>query len=100
MESEYSVIFSPDAEEQIHSAYQYVLSVSDNIKTAEKFSEEIKNNIQRVKRFPDMFPMSIMEGIRKINVGKFLMFYKICEAQKEIHILKIFHGAQDYINLF
>ena len=39
------------------------------------------------------------EGYRKIPIKNYLLVYKIVEEDKTVNILRLFYGAQDYLEL-
>lgn len=92
----YTVIFSPEAEEQLVSLYRY-LAVEASPKIAEKYTDAIVTYCEGLATFPhrgncrdEIRPSLRITNYRKRTAIAFEV------GEDFVSIIGIFHGGQDY----
>lgn len=92
----YTVIFSPEAEEQLASLYRY-LAVEASPKIAEKYTDAVVSYCERLTTFPHRGNCQdeIRPGLRITNYKRrTAIAFEVSESF--VSIIGIFHGGQDY----
>ena len=98
------VMRTAEAKEDIIELFRYFDEQSENL--GEKFLESLNETLEMIVHMPELgelyrFRVPAMRNARVRRVKKFsnyLIFYRI-EADR-IEILRVLHGARDYMNLF
>ncbi len=81
--------------EQIYKNIRYVLAVPV---TARKQTDRITEKISDLSDFPKMYPEN-ENGIRKMTVDNYLVFYDLDESRGSVIILRIVYGGIDLNNM-
>jgi toxin ParE1/3/4 len=92
----YTVIFSPEAEEQLASLYRY-LAVEASPKVAEKYTNAIVTYCEGLTTFPHRSNCrdEIRPGLRVTNYRRrTAIAFEV--GEDVVSIIGIFHGGQDY----
>jgi plasmid stabilization system protein ParE len=92
----YTVIFSPEAEEQLASLYRY-LAVEASPKVAEKYTNAIVTYCEGLTTFPHRGNCrdEIRPGLRITNYRRrTAIAFEV--GEDFVSIIGIFHGGQDY----
>lgn len=92
----YTVIFSPEAEEQLASLYRY-LAFEASPKIAEKYTDAVVSYCERLTTFPHRGNCrdEIRPGLRITNYKRrTAIAFKV--GEEFVSIIGIFHGGQDY----
>ncbi len=92
----YSLVFSPEAEEQLAAIYRYIaMAVSPQI--AERYTNAIVSYCEGLTTFPHRSTQhaEIRPGLRITNYKKRTDIAYTVEA-KSISIIGIFYGGQNY----
>jgi len=100
MDIKYKIVFTPRAKKHIGEIYRYISECLHNEIAAEKLMIKLDKCIENIKNHPRMCPVVIGDGYRKCIVGNYVAFYRIDENSKIIRVFGIYHGSQDYENLF
>jgi addiction module RelE/StbE family toxin len=100
----YKVKMTPLAESDLGEIYQYIASNLYNEVSAKDIILSIKQKIKRLEDFPLSCALVRDEvwaqrGYRMLVVGKYLVFYKVDEANKLVIIVRILFGSRDYAEL-
>ena len=66
----------------------------NNPKAAETLYKEVWSNISKLETLPYVY-QEITQGIRKLKVRKFNIFYFIDEQQKQVNILHVLYQGRD-----
>ena len=80
---------------QLDQIYLYI--EARNPSAAKRVKARIKQAIQRLARHPYSCRATQHRGIRVLSVVRFpyLVFYSVDDVAREVHVLRIRHGAQD-----
>jgi toxin ParE1/3/4 len=92
----YTVIFSPEAEEQLASLYRY-LAAEASPKIAEKYTDAIVTYCEKLTTFPHRGNCrdEIRPGLRITNYKRrTAIAFEV--GEEFVSIIGIFHGGQDY----
>jgi plasmid stabilization system protein ParE len=94
----YRVIFSPEAEEQLAALYNYIAdAASPDI--AAGYTEAIVSYCEGLHTFPIRGTVrdDVRPGLRITNYQKrAVIAFEVDEATKQISIIGLFYGGQDY----
>lgn len=97
----YSLKFTPKAGEDLEQVYSYISEKLFNSSAANDLLEKIEQNIMRLKNFP--YSCSLVsdellksKGYRKLIIENYIVFHLINESEKQIVIMRILYGAQNY----
>ncbi len=94
----YSVIFSPEAEEQLAALYNYVAdAASSNI--AALYTNAIVGHCEGLSAFPirGTAREDVRPGLRITNYKKRVVIaFAVDEKAKRVSIIGLFQGGQDY----
>ena len=92
----YTVIFSPEAEEQLASLYRY-LAAKASPKIAEKYTDAIVTYCEGLTTFPHRGNCrdEIRPGLRVTNYKRrTAIAFEV--GEEFVSIIGVFHGGQDY----
>lgn len=101
----FTIILSPHFQKELQKIYEYIAYKLKEPIIAKKFYREIIGSLNSLKTFPECYPKILLnhnkttQDIRKINFKNYIIIYSINYSNKEVYILHIFHGNQDYFNL-
>ncbi|MEM7230015.1 MAG: hypothetical protein AAF432_14495 [Planctomycetota bacterium] len=95
----YRVIFAPSCLHNIDArlAYWREQQVADN--AVQRWFDHLWSALERLETLPYAFPIDRFATrasalpIRKVTLGDDLVFYQIREAQREVWIVALVHGA-------
>ncbi|WP_319759279.1 type II toxin-antitoxin system RelE/ParE family toxin [Maridesulfovibrio sp.] len=92
----YSVIFSPEAEEQLVGLYRYVAKAASS-ETAKEFTDAIIKHCEELKSFPQRGTLreDIRPGLRITHFKKrTIIAFAIMD--ENVVILSIYYGGQNF----
>lgn len=97
----YSLKFTPKASEDLEQIYGYVSEKLFNNTAANNLLEKIEVGIINLKNFPYSGSFVSDEllkskGYRKLIIENYIAFYLINEPEKQVVIMRIIYGAQNY----
>lgn len=100
MSEKYSVIYSPQALEDIRSIYSYIAFELQAPIAATRLVKRIRAEINLLDEMPERFVLVDWEpwksrNTHKLPVGKYLVYYIVCEAELKVEIIRIFYGGRD-----
>ena len=100
----YKLKFTPKADEDLEQIYKYISEKFFAENTALNLMEKIESSIIRLKSFPysGSFVSDIAlkdRGYHKLIVDNYIVFYLIDEIEKQIVIMRVLYGAQNYKGL-
>ncbi|MBP3810818.1 MAG: type II toxin-antitoxin system RelE/ParE family toxin [Clostridiales bacterium] len=105
MKTEYSVVYSQYAKEDLFSIYQYIAFDLVEPEVAEKQVNRIRNAVRKLSVFPLKHPAVEWEpwksvGVRKLPVDNYVVYYHVNGVSKQISVVRIFYGGQDISRQF
>jgi toxin ParE1/3/4 len=104
MQNSYKLKFTPIAKDDLDVIYQYISEYLVAPKAADDLIDDIETSIMRLEDFPySGSPVSddilSSRGYRKLIVKNYIAFHLIDEAEKQVVIMRVLYGAQQYENL-
>lgn len=100
-ENSYSLKFTPIASEDLDSIYSYISNNLSAPVAADNLLYKIENDILRLRDFPYSCSYVVDEslkarGYRKLIIDNYIVFYLINEMDKQVVIMRVLYGAQNY----
>ena len=100
----YKLKFTPKADEDLEQIYNYIYEKLFAENAAYNLMKKIESSIIRLKSFPNsgsfVSESALKErGYHKLIVDNYIVFYLIDEIEKQIVIMRILYGAQNYQDL-
>ncbi len=98
--TEYKVVYSPEAFEDLKSIYRYIAIDLQEMETAKNQTERIRRTIRDLSVFPekhkivDWKPWSDM-NMRQVPVNNYVAFYLVDNEKKIVTVTRIFYGGRD-----
>ena len=96
----YTVIYSPEAMDDLRSIYSYIAFKLKEPDIAKKLVDKIRNDIRKLDEQPERYapvewePWKSM-GMRKLLIGNYVVLYLTDNGQKEVSIIRIFYGGRN-----
>ena len=99
---EYQVKLTDYAVEQMQNIARYISKVLQSPDIARRWMEKIKLQISLLRTMPNRYPLTLeepwrSEGIHKMPVENFLVYYWINETQKTVWVIVVVYGRRDQI---
>ena len=100
----YKLKFTPKANEDLEQIYNYISEKLFAENAAHNLMEKIESSIIRLKSFPysgSFVSDSALKGrgYHKLVVDNYIVFYLIDEIERQVVIMRILYGAQNYKGL-
>lgn len=100
----YNVIIDSPAEQDLEGILFYISSCLNEPNTAGKVYLEIYEKILSLNIMPSRQQIvytspTTSAGIRKLNVGNYMIFYIVYEEEKEVHIVRVIYNRREWENL-
>lgn len=101
MANDYKAVILPQAENDIVEIADYISNNLNSPSAARKLLKEIKEAVGRIKAFPYAMPVLKNEKItlgkeyRRLDVGNYVLIYKIVEEVKEVRIFAVFYAPSN-----
>ena len=99
----YKLIISALAHDDLRNIISYIATTLCAPEAATRFSDEVKKCYGQLKNNPMIYALCNnarlnKEGYRRAVIKKYVLIYKVDEAEKIVKIYRLFYGAQDYVN--
>ena len=96
----YILKFSADAEQMLETMYQYIRNEATSIEAARKWLSELREACSGLTLFPSRYPLVSRNpwkalGLRKRPLGNYIIYYRILDDVKEVHVVAITHSRQN-----
>jgi toxin ParE1/3/4 len=96
----YKIELTKSAENDLISIGNYIKYELLEPKIAEKTVSNIIDKIESLEKMPFKHKLvNDFEGIRKIIVNNYIIFYSASEKSKEVKIVRVLYARRDWINL-
>ena len=103
MANKYSVVFTEPAEEDLDGIYGYISQHLHNTDAARTLMESFQQKILRLEDFPLSCPVITIllpqKEYRRLNVGNYLVFYRVDEAERCVYVVRILYASRNYLAL-
>ena len=100
MTDRYTIVYSPDALEDLRSIYSYIALEIMEPDIARKQVDRIRKKIRSLEMFPtgygrvDWEPWASME-MRKLPVDNYIVFFLVEDKSMEVMVIRVFYGGMD-----
>lgn len=100
MPEKYTVKLTRQAEEQLREIVEYIRFTLQAPSTASKMLDTLAEEIYSLDQFPYRAPLTEEEpwhsqGVHRISVKNFLVYFWVDEAQKNVQVTGIIYGRRD-----
>lgn len=100
MPEKYTVKLTRQAEEQLREIVDYIRFTLQAPNTASKMLDALAEEIYSLDQFPYRAPLTEEEpwhsqGVHRIAVKNFLIYFWVDEAQKNVQVTGIIYGRRD-----
>lgn len=104
MVNNYTIKMTPKAVDDLDNIYKYISEELFAKFSATDILERIEKEIMRLRKFP--FSCNYVadeylrnKGYRKLIIDNYIVFYLIEEENKQVIIMRVLYGKQNYENL-
>jgi len=96
----YKVIYSPQALKDMDAIYSYISGDLMSAKAAARIIGRIENQVENLALFPESHPKVdwepwASEGVRKVPVEKFVIYYLPDENTQILKISRVVYGGRN-----
>ena len=94
----YTVVFAPEADDQLEELYLYIAAKATPA-TAERYTSAIVASCESLSTFPHrgVARDDIRPGLRITNhKGRTVIAFAVNDAAQQVSIIGVFYGGQDY----
>lgn len=100
----YSVIYSPEAMDDLRGIYSYIAFSLSAPEAAEKQVNSIRKEIRSLSFMPERYQFVDFEpwrsmGMHKVPVRNFVVYYTVDEENCTVTVIRIFYGGRDVENI-
>ena len=100
----YRITIEKYAQKDIESIYNYICTNLVNKEAAIKLLNKINEKFDTIALFPKSAPLLnndyvTNKNIRKLLIDNYIAFYEVDDINKEIRIIRIIYGMQNYIDV-
>lgn len=101
---EYAIRFTQPASDDLYEIARYISDELREPKTARALVQRIQKEVYELAELPMRYAVVMDErlaaqGIRKMLVESYLVFYKVTEENGLVTVLRILHGRRDWLKL-
>lgn len=98
--SEWKVVYTEQAERDLHTIFEYIAFSLLEPEIAENQSRRIMEAIAKLNKMPLRYPLYEKEplnskGLRVLPVDNYLAFYLPVETQTTVAVIRIMYGGRD-----
>lgn len=100
----FSVTIQPEARKDLEGIYSYVAMHLRNVPDALRLLDRIEESIISLREMPYRAPLLrdprfAIQGVRKLSVGNYNVFYMVDEMMLEVSVVHVAHHLRDEANL-
>ena len=104
MSNSYSVVYSPEAMDDLREIYSYIAFTLMVPETAEKQVNRIRKEIHSLDFMPSRYAFVEWEpwqsmGMHKVPVDNFVVYYTVNDDSRTVTVIRIFYGGRDAANI-
>ena len=99
MNKKYKIIIEKWAQKDIESIYNYICINLVNKESAIKLLNKINEKFDSIALFPKSAPLLNNDYVTHKNIRKLLIDNEVDDINKEIRIIRIIYGMQNYIDV-
>ena len=100
----YSVYMTHTATEDLKGIVSYIANELREPSIAKKIVENIREAVMSLEQIPTRHSLLgdgnlAVQGIRKIVVDNYIVFYTVAEKDKVVTIVRILYSRRDWVNM-
>ena len=100
MSDTYSVIYSPEAKDDLREIYSYIAYDLQAPETAEGQVNRIRKEIRSLDFMPSRYAVVDWEpwksmGMHRVPVDNFVVYYAVNDGSRTVTVIRIFYGGRD-----
>ena len=100
----FHLVITEPAEADLKGIADYIAKELREPSTAQHLITKIAESILKLKQMPQQYALVSDErlanqGIRKLMVDNYIVFYVVSEKNQSVSIIRILHGKRDWNNL-
>lgn len=100
----YRVVETRQALRDLEGILSYIARTLDNPAAAAVFADEVEQCYDNLEQMPLMYelcrdPRLSALGYRKAVIRRYILIYRVSEAEQMVYILRFFSGRQNYADL-
>ena len=100
MSDTYSVIYSPEAKDDLREIYSYIAYDLHAPETAEGQVNRIRKEIRSLDFMPSRYAVGDWEpwkslGMNRVPVDNFFVYYYVNDGSRTVTVIRIFSGGRD-----
>lgn len=104
MSDSYSVVYSPEAMDDLKEIYAYIAFTLLVPETAEKQVNRIRKEVRSLGFMPSRYSLVDWEpwksmGMHKVPVDNFVVYYTVNDDSRTVTVIRIFYGGRDVANI-
>ena len=104
MSHSYSIVYSPEAMNDLRELYAYIAFTLLVLETAKKQVTRIRQEIRSLAFMPSRYSIVDWEpwksmGMRKIPIDNFVVYYMVEDDSSTVTVIRIFYGGRDVANI-
>lgn len=104
MSGSYSVVYSPEAMDDLKEIYAYIAFTLLVPETAEKQVNRIRKEVRSLDFMPSRYSLVDWEpwksmGMHKVPVDNFVVYYTVNDDSRTVTVIRIFYGGRDVANI-
>ena len=104
MSDTYSVIYSPEAKDDLREIYSYIAFELEAPDTAEGQVNRIRKEIRSLDFMPSRYAIVDWEpwrsmGMHRVPVDNFVVYYAVNDGSRTVTVIRIFYGGRDVENI-
>ena len=102
--TEYEVLITGTAEADLKGIVRYITETLKDDTAARRVYSAIKKQVLSLSSLPLRYPLVrdeifVVDGLRMMPSGNYLVFYSVDERTEKVHILRILYSRREWQNL-
>jgi len=95
----YRVIYSPSFKDDVREHIRYLIDEKVAISTLNNWFNLLYDKIDDLAQYPKQYPVDPVQTeetkveTRKLNIGKYLVFYQIDDQHEQVNVMAFIHGS-------
>nr|WP_296011906.1 type II toxin-antitoxin system RelE/ParE family toxin [uncultured Blautia sp.] len=104
MSDSYSIVYSPEAMDDLREIYSYIAFTLLVPETAQKQVNRIRKEVRSLDFMPSRYSLVDWEswksmGMHKVPVDNFVVYYTVNDDSRTVTMIRIFYGGRDVANI-
>lgn len=104
MSDTYSVVYSPEAIDDLREIYSYIAFTLMVPETAQKQVNRIRKEVRSLDFMPFRYSLVDWEpwksmGMHKVPIDNFVVYYTVDDGNRTVTVIRIFYAGRDTANI-